>query len=832
MLLRVVLWMFLSVCAAQVVVADTGVNQATRADQAFAKYGLTGKRVIVAVLDRGIDYTHPDFRHANGTTRIKKMWDMSAQNVCSPSNPPPVVYTEARINAALSGGPPLAERDAVGHGTVTAGIAAGSGRAVLPSSLQYAGLAPEADLLIVKVTSEGAPAHGSQPAETPFQGCYDQALDLVVQEAATLGKPIVALINSGVQWGPINGTSAVSRKIDSDFGLSNPGHVYVEASGDDGGLANHARRTYNTNPTVFPLGKSHTDTVYLQAWYTGSVPANATFRMNDNGATATAGPGNNCASSGDGSITVCQYLPQQQFYPWTSSGPDRAVWIRVVGHSGTGSFTIQATQNGTGVADVYSDAYGIVTYTNFLTPGRLTDYSSTFSAIVAACYNLRTSYTDINNIPRGSTNEGATGALWIHSSGGPTRDGRVPPNGGVDVATPGGNLFAAYGLNTYWETLSSNLIQGGNGYYGRQSATSGASPILEGAVALLLQMNPRLTGSQIRQYLHQSAVSDSFTGVTPNQMWGLGKINVLGAANLVAAGFNTNPTLSATSLTFPATPVNTTSAPRTVTFSNAGTATDALGITSVTTTGDFHITNNTCGSSLAAGANCAVTITFRPSTTGTRTSSLTFKDFNTHSPHTVSLTGTGLTPTGAPVVTTNPATNAASFSATLNGTVNPHGLTTSVYFQYGTTTSYGSNTASHSVNGSTYQNVLANISGLSASTTYHFRIVASNSADTTFGADRTFTTLSPTGLPIVRTDAATNVASHSATLNGLLNPHGLTTTVYFKWGTTTSYGHTTPVQTQTGNTYRNITANISGLTSHHTYHFRIVATNSAGTRMG
>jgi hypothetical protein len=60
----------------------------------------------------------------------------------------------------------------------------------------------------------------------------------------------------------------------------------------------------------------------------------------------------------------------------------------------------------------------------------------------------------------------------------------------------------------------------------------------------------------------------------------------------------------------------------------------------------------------------------------------------------------------------------------------------------------------------------------------------------------------------------------------------LTTTVYFKWGPTISYGHTTPVQTQTGNTYRNITANISGLTTSRTYHFRIVASNSAGTRYG
>ena len=185
-----------------------------------------------------------------------------------------------------------------------------------------------------------------------------------------------------------------------------------------------------------------------------------------------------------------------------------------------------------------------------------------------------------------------------------------------------------------------------------------------------------------------------------------------------------------------------------------------------------------------------------------------------------------------PVVTSNPATNVASVSATLNGSVNPRGSTTTVYFQWGTTTSYGHTTAVQTQTGNTSRPITANISGLSASHLYHFRIVATNGGGTSFGPDRTFTTLSATGSPVVTTNPATNVTTSSARLNGSLDPHGLTTTVYFKWGTTTSYGHTTPAQTQTGNTYRNITANISGLTRHHTYHFRIVATNSAGTRMG
>ena len=188
--------------------------------------------------------------------------------------------------------------------------------------------------------------------------------------------------------------------------------------------------------------------------------------------------------------------------------------------------------------------------------------------------------------------------------------------------------------------------------------------------------------------------------------------------------------------------------------------------------------------------------------------------------------------TGPPVVTTDPATFIASFSAALVGLLDPHGLTTTFHFQYGRTTSYGLTTAPQTQTGNTSRPVSANISALTANTTYHFRIVASNSAGTRLGSDRTFTTLTMTGAPVVITNPATNITASSAILHGLLDPHGLTTTVRFQYGTTTNYGHTAAMQTQTGNTYRNIAANISALAAHTTYHFRIVATNSVGTRMG
>jgi len=96
--------------------------------------------------------------------------------------------------------------------------------------------------------------------------------------------------------------------------------------------------------------------------------------------------------------------------------------------------------------------------------------------------------------------------------------------------------------------------------------------------------------------------------------------------------------------------------------------------------------------------------------------------------------------TGFPVVTTNPATNVTASSARLNGTLDPHGLSTSVYFQYGPTNGYGRTTAVHSHTGNTFRNIAANIGDLATNTSYHFRIVATNSVGTRYGSDSTFTT--------------------------------------------------------------------------------------------
>lgn len=511
------------------------VRVETRTDEAVAKFGVSGRGVTIAILDRGIDWQHPDFVNEDNTTRIKWMLDMSGFNLCDPGNPAAIEYTEAEINAALAGGPALLFRDAVGHGTATAGTAAGNGRA-LPDR-RYRGIAPEADLVIVKLTSEGAPAHGDQPAEAFFQGCIDEALDWLATKLDLLGQPAVAIINSGTQWGPMDGTSAVSRKIDEVFGESTPGRIMVIPSGDEGSLDNHAGADYDSNgETVIGISKASTAFAVMSAWYDGDQPAEVTVTFDDGASVGPVAPGNSATADG---ITIINYSPGTEFYPWTATSGDGALWIGINGHATTGTFRILGKNAGTGRVDLYGDVTGpnltpVISMTDHLVPGRLNDYASTMSAIVVGDHVIRTSWTDIDGMPRSILNEGAVGELWLKSSEGPTRDGRPY---GVDLSGPGQNLFASVGEDSYWATFRSNLPLGSNGLYTRFGGTSGSAPLVVGTLALMLEVNADLTASQARQILRDTAVGDANTGSLPNTSWGFGKLDTYEAVASVAEIF-------------------------------------------------------------------------------------------------------------------------------------------------------------------------------------------------------------------------------------------------------------------------------------------------------
>jgi len=184
----------------------------------------------------------------------------------------------------------------------------------------------------------------------------------------------------------------------------------------------------------------------------------------------------------------------------------------------------------------------------------------------------------------------------------------------------------------------------------------------------------------------------------------------------------------------------------------------------------------------------------------------------------------------APAVTTGTATSVSFASASLTGSVDPEGVPTTYYFQYGDTLAYGAKTAVESAaSGTASQAVSAPIAGLASATTYHYRLVATSAGGTVVGADATLTT-TKTPPPLVATAAATAVGTTSATLNATVNPNGVASNYYFEYGTTSSYGRSTPSQSAgSGTAAASYRAALNGLVPGTTYHYRVVAVSAGGT---
>jgi hypothetical protein len=190
-----------------------------------------------------------------------------------------------------------------------------------------------------------------------------------------------------------------------------------------------------------------------------------------------------------------------------------------------------------------------------------------------------------------------------------------------------------------------------------------------------------------------------------------------------------------------------------------------------------------------------------------------------------------------PKVLDEAVTGVKETEATLNAEVNPKGAETKYYFEYGTEKGKLTHkTAEASAgSGTIYVEVSKTITGLTESTRYYYRLVATNEGGTTDGAEESFTTLTKPTKPAVETEAATDVDGAKATLNGFVEPHGASTKYYFEYGLAgekANYEYRTEEASAGGGEGNKESQLLLGLTASTSYRFRIVATNTYGTAYG
>lgn len=189
---------------------------------------LSGRGVLVGILDSGIDYTLPDFRWADGSSRILGLWDQTLSRE----------FTKEQIDEALAAPNPeererlVPSRDLSGHGTAVAGIAAGSGlTAVGRTAPRYRGVAPASELLVVKL---GTPGERSFPRTTELM----RGLDYILREALAFNRPVAVNISIGNNYGSHDGASLLETFIDEAAGFS-PNCIVI-GSGNEGAAAGHS----------------------------------------------------------------------------------------------------------------------------------------------------------------------------------------------------------------------------------------------------------------------------------------------------------------------------------------------------------------------------------------------------------------------------------------------------------------------------------------------------------------------------------------------------------------------------------------------------------------
>jgi hypothetical protein len=503
----------------------------------------TGKDVIVGYIDTGIDFLHEDFQNADGSTRVLYYWDHTLP--FDPSlTPGKYGYGQLWDSTHINNGTCLSS-DGNAHGTTVSGAGSGNGLA----NGYHKGVAPECDLIIVETNFSLA----------NWTLSIADAVDFIFSMADTLGKPCVINASVGDYLGSHDGTDPAAEVIDSLLD-DMPGRIMVSAAGNSGAQGKyHVKGVVDADTSfcwfeVNPSSAFGVPAVYFDFWADTADFNNVQFAM-----------------GADNTSPLYEFRGRTQFYNIQDvlgvttydsimAGPNKLSPVEFSASVVNGVYHIEMLLSnpdsstylfrfetvGSGDYDLWSGAWaGLsnIKHTAMPTVGAFPPvahyhYPDTLSTIVSSwtCspkvvtvgnFKNQYDYIDVNGNPF-VLSGGPAGQLSANSSKGPNRLGVTKP----DIAATGDGILASCPLWLQSSLIVSNppmLSLGGE--HVRNGGTSMASPIIAGIAALYLEKCPNATYQDFLNDLHAYGYEDGFTGVTPNNAYGYGKIDAFELLN-------------------------------------------------------------------------------------------------------------------------------------------------------------------------------------------------------------------------------------------------------------------------------------------------------------
>lgn len=482
-----------------------------------------GTGVLIGLIDTGIDFTHPDLKNVDGSSRVKYLWDMNKPFAVN--TPTPFGYGQEWNNTQIDLGQANAHSDAAnyGHGTASAGIAAGNGFAIN----KHKGIAPKSDIMMVALN------FGSS------NYVMVDAIQYLVNKAQQLNMPLVINASVGNYYGSHDGTDLETQLINSLVGNIS-GRTLIASAGNAGNIKFHVGYNTSALDTNFTWLKSSSNILYTTEYADTNQVKDVKFNIGVN----------NIGFNNLGSIgfkpynyaintvkkdTIFHNAHRIGIVESVASINSFGVYelsLRIIADSANYLWRIEHTGNGR------IDAWDFNFVTNnipsqnqfpfikkYIKADTLQTICSGFQCsphvITVGNYVNLKQYKDVNNVTRYTTE--LPGQIAQNSSVGPTRQNAIKP----DIAASGNSIFAASDaatLASFTSMFPNTVLQGG--YHKQSGGTSASAPVVAGIAALYFQKNPTATSTELLQAITNCAYNDNYTTLAlPNYRWGYGKID-------------------------------------------------------------------------------------------------------------------------------------------------------------------------------------------------------------------------------------------------------------------------------------------------------------------